>query len=397
MHPVHLANIITVPIVLVAAAAIPALLPRLPVPGVVLEILFGVLVGPQVLGLITITPTLDVLANLGLALLFLMAGFEVEPAVLRGVPIRLALGGWGMTVVLAAAAALTLAHAGLAQAWTFTALALTTTAIGSLMPVLRDQGLLAPPYGPLVLAAGAAGEAGPVIALSLVLAGQDAPVQAVVMIGFGAVSAAAVVLAGRAADGRLAAVVERSIGTSGQLPLRVAVCAMMMLVLLSENLGIDMVLGAFVAGAVARAALQTHHHETFSARLDGLGSGFLVPIFFLVSGVRLDVAALAHDPATLAMVPVYAALMLATRGLPVLLLYRDLLPVRQRLALALHTGTQLSLVVAITGLAVAKGSMQGGQGAALVGGGIVTMLLFPALATMVLGTRPAALVAGENT
>jgi Kef-type K+ transport system membrane component KefB len=96
--------------------------------------------------------------------------------------------------------------------------------------------------------------------------------------------------------------------------------------------------------------------------------------------VRLDVAALFSDPAALAMVPLYAVLMLATRGAPALLLYRSDLPIRRRLALALHSGTQLSLVVAITGIAVRGGMMPGSQGAALVGGGIVTLILFPALA-----------------
>src|SRR5207244_3757444 len=124
-----------------------------------------------------------------------------------------------------------------------------------------------------------------------------------------------------------------------------------------------------VAGAVVRAGLPELHREAMAARLDGIGSAFMVPIFFVTSGVRLDVAALFSDPLVLMMVPVYALLMLAARGAPALLLYRTDLSYYQRIALALHTGTQLSMVVAITSIAVHRGLMPGGQGAALIGGG----------------------------
>ena len=162
--------------------------------------------------------------------------------------------------------------------------------------------------------------------------------------------------------------------------MRLAICALILLVVLSEQLRIDMVIGAFVAGALMRAVLQRHHDEAMSARLDGVGSAFLVPIFFVTSGVRLDVASLFSDPAVLMMAPLYAVLMLVARGLPALLLYRSDLLFRQRIGLAFHSGTQLSLVVAITVIAVGHELMPGAQGAALVGGGILTMMLFPALA-----------------
>jgi Kef-type K+ transport system membrane component KefB len=147
------------------AAAIPALLPRLPLPGVVLEIVLGVIVGPQVLGLVHPLATADFLANFGLGMLFLMAGFEMDPAVLRGRPFRNALLGWVLTAAIAFAAAILLGAMGLANGWLLTGLALSTTTIGALLPILRDSGLLSPPYGPMVLAAGAIGEAFPVIAL----------------------------------------------------------------------------------------------------------------------------------------------------------------------------------------------------------------------------------------
>src|SRR5271157_2119411 len=177
MDQVNVVNLIAVAIALSLSASIPALLPRLPVPGVVLEIVIGVLIGPQVLNIVHPQTTLNFLADLGVGMLFLMAGFEMNPAVLRGRPIRNGLLGWALTLVIAFGSAALQATAGLASGWLFTGLALTTTSIGALLPMLRDAGLLSPPYGPMVMAAGAMGEAGPVILLSLLLAKGRAPIE----------------------------------------------------------------------------------------------------------------------------------------------------------------------------------------------------------------------------
>lgn len=368
------------------AAAVPALMPRLALPGVVLEIAAGVLIGPQVLNLAHAGPLVSTLAQFGLATLFLLAGFEVDPDVLKGRPLRLAWRGWAASAVLGCAAAFALAGAGVIHAPLLTGLALTTTAVGALLPILRDAGRLGPPYGPFVLATGAIGEAAPLIALSLILAGgAGAAVQALILVGFAVGAAAAVTVAARTTHGHLAAVLARTMHSSGQLPLRLVLLLMVMLIALSEELRIDLVLGAFVAGSVARAAMPHHQHQALLIRIDGLGHGFLIPIFFIASGMRLDVAALVADPRALAMVPVFAALMLAVRGLPVLLLGRADLDAPRRQALALHAGTQLPLVVAIAAIAVQAGAMPPWQAASLVGGGILTMLVYPTLGLHRLG------------
>jgi Kef-type K+ transport system membrane component KefB len=155
-------NLIAVAIVMAVAAAIPALWPRLPVPGVVLEIVLGAIIGPQILGIVHAGVALNFLAGFGLGMLFMIAGFEMDPAVLRGRPIRNALIGWVITAGIALAAGAILYATGLARAPILTALALSTTTIGALIPVLRDIGVLGPPDGPMVLAAGAIGEAAPV-------------------------------------------------------------------------------------------------------------------------------------------------------------------------------------------------------------------------------------------
>ena len=352
----------------------------MPVPGVVLEILLGILIGPQVLGIAHEGPVLDFLQQLGFWMLFLMAGFEMDPAVLRGRALRNASLGWVVSGAIALGATMLLSRAGVISAPRLTAIALSTTAIGALLPILRDQGLMGPPYGPMVLAAGAAGEAGPVVALSLVLAGLQAPERGLVMFLFTVGAAVAVVAVARARDRYFGAVLDRTMGTSGQFPMRLSIFLLVLLAALSHVLDIDLVIGAFVCGAMARAALPHQLHDRFGARLDGLGSAFLVPIFFVTSGMELDVAAMTGNPVVLAMVPVYALLMLIARGVPALLLYRSDLSANKRIGLALHCGTQLTLVVAITSIAVPAGLMPGDQGAALVGGGIVTMVLYPMLA-----------------
>lgn len=381
-------NLIYVGVAIAIAAAIPAVLPRLPLPGAVLEIVLGILIGPQVLGLAKPDFVLHFLADFGLGILFLMAGFEMSPVELSGRPIRNAMLGWMISAAIAGYAVFVLGIAGLAAAPALTALALCTTSIGLLLPVLRDAGLMGPPYGPNVLAAGALGEGAPLFVLPILLAHQGgAGAQALVMVTFAACAVVAVALASRASHGAFAAVLERTMGSSGQLPMRLALCLLILLIMISERFEIDFVLGAFVAGAVVRAAVPDDEHAAMAVRLDGIGSAFLVPLFFVNSGMNLDVSALLSDRGALAMVAVYALLMLVVRGAPALLLYgRDLHP-EQAAALALHSGTQLALVVAISGLAVGRGLMPSVQAASLVAAATVTVLVFPALAARLL--RPA--------
>lgn len=380
MANVDLVSVVAVFAAMTVAAGLPALFPRLGVPGVVLEIAAGVVIGPQMLNLVHSGPIVGSLSTLGLCVLFLLAGFEVDPDVLKGRPLRLAWRGWLVSVVLACGVTFALAGFGTIESPLLTALALTTTAVGALLPILRDAGRLGPPYGPVVLATGAIGEAAPLIALSLILAGAaGAPGQALILVGFAIGAAAAVMVAARTTHGHLAAVVARSMGSSGQFPLRLVLLLMVLLIALSEELKIDLVLGAFVAGAVVRAALPHHQHAALLTRLDGLGYGFLIPIFFIASGVRLDVMALVTDLRAMAMVPVFALLMLVVRGLPVLLLAQGELDPPRRQALALHAGTQLPLVVAIATIAVQAGVMPPWQAASLIGGGMLTMLVYPTL------------------
>lgn len=352
-------------------------------PAVVLEIVFGAAIGPQGLGWAEMTPLLDTFAELGLALLFLIAGFEIDPSEVRGAPTRLAVRGWVVSLVIA------LVLCG-AAAWFYglpapgyVALAVTTTAIGALMPILKDRGFLGGVYGPFVLAAGTSGEALPLIALSLLLAGAAGfGAQGVILVVFALIAAGAVWLASLMRTERMSALLHRTIDSSGQFPIRAAIFLLVVFVLIGESFGLDLVLGAFVAGAVARSLMPVSVHHDVMQRLSAIGYGFLVPIFFVTSGMELDLRAVVETPAALTAIPAFALLMLVVRGLPALILYRRVLPVRERIALALHTGTQLPLVVAISALAVNAGEMPGWIGASLVTAAVLTVVVYPALAAL---------------
>jgi Kef-type K+ transport system membrane component KefB len=374
------------------AAAAPALLRVAILPAVVMEILLGILIGPQGLGLADGEGLVAPLSEMGLAVLFLMAGLEVNPDTVRGAPMRLALRGWVASLALAGGLALGAAALGLVAAPAYVAIAISTTAIGALLPVLKDEGLLGPPYGPFVLAAGAVGEALPLVVLSLFLAGAaGVGVQGAVLGLFGLVAALAITLANRLRQGALPPVLRATMESSGQFPIRFALFLTVVFVFLGESLGLDLVLGAFVAGAVLRAMLPHDLHDALMDRLAAVGYGFLVPVFFVASGMELDVAALLSAPASLLAIPVFLAMMLLARGLPVLWLYRGVLSPRQRVALALHSGTQLPLVVAVTALAVREGAMPGATAAALVMAALLSVMLFPALARSALrGRAPSA-------
>lgn len=378
-------NLIVLGFAMAGTAAIPALLPWLLLPGAVLEIALGAVIGPHILGLARPDAILGFLSDFGLGVLFLIAGFEIEPGTLRGRPIRNAAAGWGISAAIALYAGFALAATGRAQSALLTALALTTTALGLLIPMLRDSKQIETPYGAMVLAAGAIGEGAPLFILPVVAAHQGgAGLQAIIMAAFAASGALAIMLASHASRSAFASIMDRTMGTSGQLPMRLALCLLILLIVVAERFEIDFVLGAFVAGAVVRAALPAREIKAMAARLDGIGSAFFVPVFFLTSGMRLDVGMLASSPGAWAMAGVYALLMLIVRGVPALVLYGRDLSTRQCAALALHSSTQLALVIAIAAIAMRRGQMAGDQAAALVAGAVLTVLLFPALAARVL-------------
>lgn len=381
-------------LVIVVVAAVAALTAgtlgrRLVVPVVVIELLLGIMIGPDLLGIADSDAFIDFFANLGLAMLFFFAGYEIDLQRIRGLPLRLAVIGWLLSLAIAFAASGLLELAGVVASWLFAGSAMATTAIGTLLPILRDAGELRTRFGTFLMAAGAVGEFGPILIVTLVFSTRSALDNAAVLIAFVALAVAAGVVAVRWM-GRGWPLLERTLESSGQAAIRVAVVIVFALVALATEMGLDVLLGGFVAGIILRAALRDREVTVLESKLAAVGYGFLIPFFFVASGIRVDVAALVEDPGTLLDVPLFLALFLLARGGPVLLLQRRTMDLRDRAALGLFTATQLPLVVAITTIAVDEGHMASATAASLVVAAILSTALFPIAALRLRGDRATA-------
>ena len=346
-------------------------------PVVVLELVFGVVIGPQGLGLAKVNGFTGFFSDLGLGMLFFFAGYEIDIPRIRGQPLRLALVGWAMSLAIAYGLGGALAAAGVVVSLIYVGSALATTAIGTLLPVLSDTGELDTEFGTYLLAAGAVGEFGPVLLLTLVLSSQSAFHNAVILVAFVGLAVAVALLAVRS-SARTMPLFERTIEKSSQLAVRWIVVLVFALGLLASNLGLDLLLGGFAAGLITRLVLRKHEVPGFDSKLTAVAFGVFIPFFFVVSGMRLDIDALFASPSSVGKLLLFFVLFLVVRGTPALLLYRGVLPLREdRMALALFSATQLPLVVAITTVAVQDGHMRSSTAAALVGAGALSTLAGP--------------------
>ena len=366
------AVILTAAIAAVTVAVIPR---RFAPPVVVVELILGIVVGPQVLGLAEPDEFIDFFSNLGLGMLFFFAGYEIDFERIRGKPLTLGAWGWALSLVLAYGIGGALAAAGVVLSFLYTGSALATTAIGTLIPILRDGGELKTKFGTHLLAAGAVGEFGPILLITLVLSTTQPLHEAAVLVGFIAL-AVLLALASMRLTWKGFGALERTLETSSQLAIRIATVLVFGLVLLAAELGLELLLGGFVAGMIVRAALRGRELEAFESKLTAVGFGFLIPFFFVESGLNFDLEALGSAEA-IAKLFLFFGLFLVVRGVPALLLYRGVLKARDRAALAFFSATELPLVVAITTLAIEAGEMHSSTAAGLVGAAMLSTLVFP--------------------
>ena len=277
-------------------------------------------------------------ANFGLALLMFLAGLELRLSIIRGRTLGLAGLSWSGSLVGALVVAMVLVLAGHRHGEVVIGLSLTTTALGTLLPILRDGGLLDTPFGHHMLAVGTFGEFGPIVLVALLLGGDHPVFTALLLAGFGLLATGFAYAARRPWGQPVTGALRRGLHSSSQLPVRVAMLLIVFLVFLTTRLGLDVLLGAFAAGIIVRVAVagqeQTAEVEIFEGKLEAIGFGLFVPVFFVVSGARLDLDSFGHHPAALAAIPLYVALLLLIRGLPALVVYRRTLPSRSRQALA---------------------------------------------------------------
>jgi Kef-type K+ transport system membrane component KefB len=372
-----------------AGLIVTVLSPRIAIPVVVVELVLGIVIGPQVLDIARVDQFTDFFGNLGLGMLFFFAGYEIDFDRIKGRSLRLAAIGWALSLVLAYGLGGVLAAAGVVLSYLYTGSALATTAIGTLIPILHDAGELRTRFGTYLLGAGAVGEFGPILLITLVLAGGEPVEEAAILVAFVALSVIMCLIAMRSMFRGWAAL-ERTFETSSQLAIRLAVVLVFGLVALAVALGLDLLLGGFVAGLITRMALHDREVQVFESKITAVGYGFLIPFFFMTSGMRFNLDALASSASGLLKLPLFLALFLVVRGAPALLLYRRELDARDRVALAFYSATQLPLVVAITTIAQQTGHMRSSTAAALVGAAILSTLAFPLLALRLRRDRVAA-------
>ncbi len=375
-------------VLVLAAASAGAILSRLHrrvvLPTVVLEIVLGILIGPEGLGLAEVDSHIEFLADLGLVFLFFFAGLElVEQRVARRSLVRGTIG-WAISLPIGVVVGLVLHQAGLdAEAWLL-GVALSTTALGTLVPILADARLLPTPLGSAVLGAGVAGEFWPIVVISIFLTGAyGAATETLLLLGFGVVVLLAAAAALRARPPGVVRVLQQTVQTTGQAAVRLSVFILAGLVFLSIEVGFDFVLGAFAGGLVVGLALNSPEARPVRMRLEGVGFGFLIPIYFVVTGMNFQLDSLL-TPTGLGLAALFLGLFVVVRGTPSLLWLRDLGP-RRTLSLAVFSATGLPLIVAIVGIGTERGSIAADVGTSLIGAGMVSVLVLPLIATAVAG------------
>jgi Kef-type K+ transport system membrane component KefB len=377
-------TLVVVGVVAALAPLIVALLPGPRVPQIVVLIIGGIVIGPEGLGLAD-PAVLILLANIGLGLVFLLAGYELDPAVFGERAGRLALVGWLITVALAAGLVGALEAIGFVHAFVPVALGLTTTALGTLLPILRDHDLLAGRFGRYILAAGAVGELLPILGIAIFLGAHS---QFVGILSLASVGLLAVILslAPRLARGsRIERIFKEGEHSTSQTTLRFSIVLLLFLLAVAAQFGLDVVLGAFLAGMVLRRWAPGDVHS-LEEKLDAIGYGFFIPVFFVVSGMNLDVDSIVQAPLRLF---VFFVLLLVIRGLPALLVYRRALSMTQRLQMMFITATALPLLVALAEIGLRNGTMLPENAAALVGAGVLSVIVYPAVAVAIGARRTA--------
>jgi len=388
MSEIDFSGLVIVAAVAFTAPLVLGLAPSVRLPAVVLEIVAGIAIGPSGLGWVEIDEPIQVLSLVGLAFLLFLAGLEIELDRLRGR--KLTYTGAGFVVSFGIALVVTgfLKTIGQVDSALLVAIILVATSLGVIVPVLKDAGQASSDLGQLVIAAASIADFGAVILLSLFFSREatSTTTKLVLLGGFLLVGAAFVVaLMGAERSRRLSALLLRLQDTTAQIRVRGAFLLLVGFVALAEGLGLEVILGAFLAGAILglvdRDRLMTH--PALRTKLDAVGYGVFIPVFFVASGIRFDLGALFESTSSLARVPLFLAALLVVRGLPALL-YRPLVGSSQVAIAGLLQATSLPFIVAASMIGIELGLLDAATGAALIAAGLLSVLLFPLLALTLL-------------
>ncbi len=387
MPDVSFTNLLVVAAVAVLAPLTVGFAPRLRIPAVVLEIIGGIVIGPSVLGWVHIDLPVQILALFGLAFLLFLAGLEIDVHRLRGQLLRFAVLGYLVTLVLGFGAGASFTAAGWVSQPPLLAIALSATSLGLVVPVLKDAGRVRSRVGQTALAAASVADFAAIVLLSLFFSSSGGSTGSkVVILGVfaGLVAVTGLAVSGAARSMRLGQVLVRLQDTTAEIRVRFAVLLLVAFTVLAERFGLESILGAFLAGAIVGLVdRDSSSHPNFRTKLDAIGYGFLIPVFFVASGVRLNLTGLLHSPSALVRVPVFLLALLVVRGLPAFIGLRAN-GTKPTLALGLLQATSLPFIVTATQIGVAVGKISSVTAAALVCAGLLSVLIFPLIALVLL-------------
>src|SRR5215213_7477655 len=373
-------NLLIVVAVAFTAPLLLGLFPRLLLPSVVLEIVAGIVVGPSVLDWVEVDEAVEVIALLGLAFVLFLAGLEIEFGKLRGRVLRLTLLGFAISFAVALVVSLGLSAVDLVDTPLLVAIILCSTSLGVLVPVLKDSGQLATRFGQLIIAAASIADFGAIILLSIFFSGEGGTGSTLLLLGALFALAATVFLAVRGAERsrRLREDLVRLQDTTAQIRVRASLVLLVGFAALAESLGLEVILGAFIAGSIISLVDRDERmtHPEFRRKLEAVGFGFFIPAFFVTSGLRFDLGALTASASNLLMVPVFVAALLLARGVPAIV-YRGTLDGRQTAIAGLMQATSLPFIVAATAIGRELGLIDAAGSAAMIGAGLLSVLLFP--------------------
>jgi Kef-type K+ transport system membrane component KefB len=373
-------NLLIVVAVAFAAPLVLGFFPAVKLPSVVLEILAGIVIGPSVLGIVHVDDTISVIGLLGLAFLLFLAGLEIEFDKLRGQVLRLTAMGFALSFAIAVVVALILKATGLIETPLLIAIILCATSLGVLIPVLKDAGEISSTFGQLIVAAGTIADFGAVILLSIFFSGEGGVGSTLLLIGSLVLLAVVVFIAVKGAErsSLLRQDLVRLQDTTAQIRVRGAVVLLVGFAAIADSLGLESILGAFIAGAILSLLDKDEQmtHPEFRRKLEAIGFGIFIPVFFVASGVKYDLDALLSSASNVLMVPIFLAALVAARGLPALI-YRRLLDGRHMAIAGLMQATSLPFIVAAVAIGEDLDLVTAAEGAALIGAGLLSVLLFP--------------------
>jgi Kef-type K+ transport system membrane component KefB len=389
MPAVHYTNLLIVAVVALLAPLTLGFFPRLRLPAIVLEIVLGIVIGPSGLGWVKPDLPVSILALIGLAFLLFLSGLEIDVERLRGPILKLTAIAFAVSFAIAIVLGLGLHAGGFVKSPLFVAIVLVATSLGVIVPVLKDSGNISSEFGQLVIAAASIADFGAIILLSVFFSGKGSTSTAATLILLGVfglvVGLVGLAIAGFEHSMTLSRVLRRLQDTTAQIRVRAAWVLLIGFTALADNVGLATILGAFAAGAllslIDRDEAMTH--PQFRLKLEAVGFGVFIPVFFVTSGLRFDLGALFSSASTVARVPLFLLAIYLARGLPAFVYVRLLGRSRSVVAGVLQS-TSLPFIVAATQIGVPLGVVTRASAAALVAAGLLSVIISPALGLVLL-------------